>query len=159
MNNTCVLGAILLLALGWSPAGAFAQDRQEEACLRGRSGQPRPAVLGESQPRRADSAGTSDVVLDVPRLSVEKLRVEVDTLHARLSLDGSVANLVRINAGVSVQAKDVRVLLCGLDTEAFLRVHLDNITRILTRALQTLDKNPGLLRELDSPSGGPPPDP
>jgi hypothetical protein len=147
-----VAAAAFLLASAL-PIAAGAQERQSDAeCLPGSPVRQPPSRAAELPQERGDSAERADVVLNVPHLSVEKLRVEVDTLDAHLSLDGSVANLVRINAGLEVHAKDVRVLLCGVQTDVDLRVRLDNIARIITRALQSLDKNPGLLRELDAGS-------
>lgn len=148
VNRAHLAGVILLSALALPP-GVAAQERGDaDSCPPGAPAGSRPYVRGEPQASDSERAAPPDVLLDVPHLTVETLLVEVDTLHARLSLDGNVATLVRINAGVEVQAKDVRVLLCGVDAEAHLRVRLDTIARIITRALQTLDKNPALLREL-----------
>ena len=89
-----------------------------------------------------------DVVLEVPRLSLDSLVLRVDSLDARLSARARVANLVSLDAGVSARIDSVGVTLAGVGAQAFLYVDLDNVARIVNRVVQTLDRNPELLTSL-----------
>ncbi len=121
----------------WLPAGlvllfstpAFAQQR--------------PATPGSFQ-------GTPhyDVVLEVPRLSVDSITLKVDMLRARVSLAAQAANLVRLNAGAIVNIDNVDLAIRGVVAEAYLYVDLDNVARVVDRVVQTLEKNPELITDL-----------
>ncbi len=89
-----------------------------------------------------------DVVLEVPRLSLDSLVVRVESLDARLSARARVANLVSLDAGVAVSIDSVGLTLAGVGAQAFLYVDLDNVARIVTRVVQTLDRNPELVTSL-----------
>ena len=95
-----------------------------------------------------------DVVLEVPRLSVDSIILKVDTLRARLSLGAQAANLVRLSAGAYVGIDQVELEIRGVVAEAYLYVDLDNVARVVDRVVQTLEKNPelitGLLSTVDS---------
>jgi hypothetical protein len=105
--------------------------------------QQRPATPGTFQ-------GTPhyDVVLEVPRLSVDSIILKVDTLRARLSLAAQAANLVRISAGATVGIDNVELTVRTVVAEVYLYVDLDNVARIVDRVVQTLEKNPELITEL-----------
>ena len=89
-----------------------------------------------------------DVVLEVPRLSVDSIILKVDTLRARLSLGAQAANLVRLSAGAVVNIDNVDLEIRGVVAEAYLYVDLDNVARVVDRVVQTLERNPELLTEL-----------
>jgi hypothetical protein len=89
-----------------------------------------------------------DVVLEVPRLSVDSIILKVDTLRARLSLGAQAMNLVRISAGAVVGIDKVELEIRGVVAEAYLYVDLDNVARIVDRVVQTLDRNPELITDL-----------
>lgn len=91
---------------------------------------------------------TYDVILDVPNLAVELLKIEVQKLRAKLSLNARVASLVQLTAGADVEIETVKIEIKGVKAEAHLRVSLDNVTRIVTRTLDTLDRNPKLLESV-----------
>lgn len=118
------LGAALALAI--TAGAAFAQT----------AGQP-PAQSGEA-----------DVVLDVPRLAVEELTLEVDKLAAHLSLDARVSSLLKLTAGVDLTTDRISLTIKGVEAEAHLRVRLDDVVTIVDRTLTTLDRNPQLLTGL-----------
>jgi hypothetical protein len=69
-------------------------------------------------------------------------------LRALLSLDARVANLVQLTAGADVSIDKVSLEIKGVKAEAHLRVSLDNVARIVTRTLDTLDRNPKLLESV-----------
>ena len=89
----------------------------------------------------------NDVVLDVPKLSVEEIHLNVEQLHARVSLDATVAQeLVQIRAGVDVDLDKVELNIKGVEAEAHLRVKLVQVARIVERALDTLRERPEIVR-------------
>jgi hypothetical protein len=92
--------------------------------------------------------GSPDVVLDVSRVAVEEVVMEVDTLHARIALDARLADLVQLHVGADTEVSNVSLELRGVDAEAHLRAHLDNVVTIFDRALRTVDEHPDVLVEL-----------
>jgi hypothetical protein len=95
-----------------------------------------------------------DVFVDVPKVHVGELNIDVERLEAHLALRAQVANLVQLVAGVHVGVDKVKIDLKDVDVEAMLKVRLDNTYNILDRTLTTLDENPeivkGLLNTADS---------
>jgi hypothetical protein len=89
-----------------------------------------------------------DVVLEVPRLSVDSIILRVDTLRARLSLGAQAANLVRLTAGAIANIDNVDLQLHGVVAEAYLYVDLDNVGRVVDRVVRTLEANPEILTHL-----------
>lgn len=86
-----------------------------------------------------------DVLLDVPRLKVGKLELEVEDLVARVSLQAELADLVEISVGADVRLGRVALDMEGVEAQALLKVRLDPVAAILERALQTIDENPQIL--------------
>ena len=107
------------------------------------SAQQRPAT-----PSTLQGTPHYDVVLEVPRLSVDSIIHKVDTLRARLSLGAQAANLVRLNAGAIVGIDQVELEIRTVVAEAYLYVDLDNVARIVDRVVQTLNRNPELVTDL-----------
>ena len=89
-----------------------------------------------------------DIVLEVPELDVDSIGLNVEALQAHLALDANVMNLVALNAGVDVSIDQVQLDIVGVFAEVYLYVDLDNVTRVVTRVVQTLDANPELLTQL-----------
>ncbi|HEX8386934.1 MAG TPA: hypothetical protein VF576_12165 [Rubricoccaceae bacterium] len=133
-----------LLALAAPPAHAqrpaTPPDTRVQAGATGR-----PAVG-----RRAQQGDPADVTLEVPNLSVEQITLTVDDLQARLSLDARVANLVQLTAGADVRIGNVTLEITGVQAEVYLQVYLDNVTAIVTRALDLLETNPEIIETLGS---------
>jgi hypothetical protein len=104
----------------------------------------------QSKYRPTDPIGGDqpDVLLDIPNLSVDEVTVEVDKLTANLSLDARVANLVQLKAGVDVAIDKVKIGIKGVQATVLLIVRLDNVREILTKTLETLDKNPQIVTQL-----------
>ncbi|CAF1590618.1 unnamed protein product, partial [Didymodactylos carnosus] len=86
-----------------------------------------------------------DVWLDVPNLSVDEIKLNVQNLNAHLSLTAKVAGLVSIDAGVDVNIDKVELTITGVKAELQLAVRLGNLVKIVERTLDALDKNPQLL--------------
>jgi uncharacterized protein involved in outer membrane biogenesis len=95
--------------------------------------------------RRADDP---DVLLDVPQLSVDEISLEVDDLQARVSLQADVLELLNLHVGVDAAVGRVALTIKGVQAQVLLKVHLENVARILDRVLTTIDHNPELVERL-----------
>lgn len=89
-----------------------------------------------------------DVTLDVPSLEVEELKLDVENLRARISLQAELADMVKLNVGVHAEVDEVKLEVKGLDAQVLLKANLDNVREILNQALDTLDNNPQLLQDI-----------
>ncbi|MEJ8837431.1 hypothetical protein [Ramlibacter sp. AN1133] len=101
--------------------------------------------------RPADPLGGDDkpdVLLDIPNLSVDEIKLDVQNLQAHVSLDARVANLVKITAGVDASIDKVNLDIKGVKASVLLIVRLENVREIVTKTLDTLDKNPQLVERL-----------
>ncbi|MGW0501924.1 hypothetical protein [Micromonospora sp. NPDC003241] len=102
----------------------------------------------------AEPAGAEpDVLLDVPRVSVDSIRLSVDGLDADLSLRARVAGLLEVDAGARVHLEGVDLDVTGAQAQALLKVRLEKLVTILDRALTTIDHNPQVI-DAPRPSGG-----
>ncbi|MFG3702573.1 hypothetical protein ACGF5C_32585 [Micromonospora sp. NPDC047620] len=97
---------------------------------------------------RQEGATEPDVLLDVPKVSVDSIRLAVDGLDADLSLRARLANLLQIDAGVRVHMQGVELDITGVHAEAQLTVRLEKLADILDRALSTIDRNPQIIDAL-----------
>jgi hypothetical protein len=135
MTRWMALAAMFVL-----PAGAAAQVTE---C------QP-----GTGAAARAPGAGPQgvlreyDVVVEVPDLCVERIRLTVANMDARLSLNARVANLVRVTAGADVHLGEVDLTIQGVRAQALLLVDLDNVVYVVDRALTFVDENPQVITQL-----------
>jgi hypothetical protein len=128
--------------------GERAQTRAEltqEAPGAGSDGQSPNA--GDSRQGRGPSE-EPDVFLDVPKVHVGEIYLDVEDLEAHLSLRAKIANLVQILAGVHVNLGKVELDIRGVDAEAMLKVRLENLYDILDRVMTTFDRNPEVLQGL-----------
>jgi hypothetical protein len=121
------------------------QEREQE--------RERAKPNGESQQlEHVEASKRSDVVLDVPSVSVDEINLNVEQLSARVSMDTAVAEkLVRIRAGVDVDLSKVDLQIKGVQAEAHLRVKLDTVARIVEEALTTLRESPALVQAMVGP--------
>jgi hypothetical protein len=94
------------------------------------------------------SGDEPDVLLDVPKLTVDEISLEVDNLHAQIALEARLADLVQLRVGADVDIERVALEIKGVEAQAQLKARLDNVLAIIERALDTVDKNPELLTEL-----------
>ncbi|MGC4745157.1 hypothetical protein ACLQ28_05765 [Micromonospora sp. DT201] len=104
--------------------------------------------MSESAQQREPGQVDPDVLLDIPKVSVDAIRLAVDGLEADLSLRARVANLLQVDAGVRVHLSGGELDVNGAHAEAQLRVRLDQLATILGRALDTLDNNPQIIEAL-----------
>ena len=94
-----------------------------------------------------------DVLLDVPELRVEEISLEVENLHARVSLQADVLQLLKLHVGVEADLDRVQLDIKGVEANALLKVRLDNVARILERVLTTIDNNPEIIEQLLKQAG------
>jgi hypothetical protein len=119
-------------------------------------------VPGAERPVRAPGFEDPDVLLDVPVVKVDEIGLEVENLRASVSLQAEVLDLLKLKVGADVELGRVSLTLKGVEAQALLKVHLDNVRDIITRVLQTIDTNPqilehvtrGLESSLDQVAGG-----
>jgi hypothetical protein len=133
-------------SMGWMAVAALALPAQAGA---------QPGFGQECQPEARPAAGQPpaayreyDVIVDVPNLCVQRIRLTVANLDARLSLNASVANLVRLRAGADVHIGEVDLGINGVRAQALLLVDLDNVVYVVDRALTFIDENPQILSQL-----------
>jgi uncharacterized protein involved in outer membrane biogenesis len=98
--------------------------------------------------------GDPDVLLDVPQLRVDEISLEVQDLKARVSLQASVLDLLNLHVGVDAELGRVELTIKGVEAQVLLKVHLDNVARILDRVLTTIDNNPQIVERLVEQVGG-----
>ena len=109
-----------------------------------RGGSQIPPPRGDP-PRAPRHALDYDVVLDVPSLCLDDLRLQVDSLKARVSLDAKVANVVYVRAGARVALGRADLSLVGVRTTVLLAVDLSFVRQIVAETMSYLDVRPDLL--------------
>ncbi|MFI7430182.1 hypothetical protein ACIBPB_24575 [Micromonospora sp. NPDC049836] len=112
-----------------------------------------PDPTSERPGHRPEGAPEPDVLLDIPEVTVDELRLAVDGLDADLSLRARLANLVQLDAGVRVHLEGVELDVTGVSAEALLKVRLEKLVQILDRALTTIDRNPQVIEALARSAG------
>jgi hypothetical protein len=127
-----------LVALFASSAGA---QQRDTTTARPAAGRIQPTMQPNVTPNR-------DVILEVPELSVDSIGLTVSNVRAHVALDANAMNFVQITAGVDVGIKQVQLGIVGVFAEAYLYVDLDNVARIVSRVVQTLDRNPQILTQV-----------
>lgn len=116
-----------------------------------------PAIPGDTS-TRAITGGTTrshqypeyDVVLDIPNLCVQNIRLKVDTVTAKVDLDARISNLVRVTAGADVFIGEVDLTIRGVRAQALLLVDLDNVYHIVDQTLTFVDNHPEIVSQLGS---------
>ena len=86
-----------------------------------------------------------EVYLNVKNLTVQKVELNVQSLHAQVNLKAKLGKLLSINAGVEVDIKNTTLNLHNVSAQVMLKVNLTNLYRIIDRTLQSVDKDPSLL--------------
>ena len=89
-----------------------------------------------------------DVTLDVSSLEVEELKLDVQNLRHRTSLQAELADMVKLNIGVETVLDGAKLELKGVDAKMLLKANLDNVRAILSQALDTIDNNPQILQDV-----------
>ena len=156
MNRPTALAVALLLSVSAAPV--LAQDTTvppEDAEITGQSTRGErtrtpvaPVTRTGSSFRSAIPNGEPDVLLDIPNLSVDEIKLDVQNLRAKVALDARLANLLALSAGADVSIERVNITIKGVKATVLLKVRLDNVAAIIDRTLTTIDRNPQLLERL-----------
>src|SRR5512133_4200375 len=104
--------------------------------------------LSSQQLEGREPSHDPDVFVDIEKVNVDEIYVDVEQLEAHLALRAKLANLLQVVAGVHVHLGKVEVDIKGVEVQARLKVRLENLYDILDRALTTLDRNPEILDSL-----------
>src|SRR5215213_1410978 len=94
-----------------------------------------------------------DVYVDAPVVKVDEIKFEMDDLRAHLALLAEAGHFVQLNAGAGVRLGKVELDIQNVETQALLEVRLTEVTKILSRVLTTLDRNPELLKSVGQALG------
>jgi len=105
-------------------------------------------ISEDGNPGRNQIPNQPDILLNVPNLSIEKIHLEVENLKLGLELEASVAGLVNIQGGVSVNVNNVNLTLTGVKATAMLIVRLDNVRDVIHQALHTINNNAQILEKV-----------
>jgi hypothetical protein len=92
-----------------------------------------------------------DVLLDVPQLRVEEISLDVEQLHAHVSVEADVLNLLRLSIGVDAELSGVHLEIKGVEAQVLLKVRLDKIAEIIDRVLTTIDHHPEIVGQVVPP--------
>ena len=138
------------------PASKRSSGRSKSSNGNKSKGEGRSAVSRAKDPRQMSSqqlegrepAHEPDVFVDIRKVKIDEIYVDVEQLEAHLALRARLANLLQVVAGVHVHLGKVEVDISGVEAEALLKVRLENLYDILDRALTTLDRNPEILESL-----------
>ncbi|WP_199742529.1 hypothetical protein [Streptomyces triticirhizae] len=90
----------------------------------------------------------ADVLLDVPVLKLEELKIEAEDLCAHVSLTAEVLSLLKLNVGADVTLGKLELDLKGVDAQALLKVRLDQVAAIIKQVLTTIDQNPRIIEQV-----------
>jgi hypothetical protein len=112
------------------------------------TGQPTRPTQRISPTMQTSTTPNRDVILEIPNLSVDSIGLTVNDVRAHVALDANAMNFVQLTAGVDVGIKQVQLEITGVVAEAYLYVDLDNVARIVSRVVQTLDRNPEILTQV-----------
>lgn len=93
------------------------------------------------------SVGDPDVVLEVPKLNVEEIQLEVEDLRVRVAFAAELADLVKINVGLEADLDSVKLGVTGVEAQAQLKARLDNVRAIFGSVLESLEHSPQFFRE------------
>ncbi|OTA80817.1 hypothetical protein M434DRAFT_17603 [Hypoxylon sp. CO27-5] len=94
----------------------------------------------------ADTAGVQlpeepDVYLNAS-VSVGEIDIEVDNITAKINLDATVLNLLRLNAGVDASIDRVSLKIQNVSAKVELEARLGNVVAMVDDVLNTIDLNP-----------------
>ena len=93
------------------------------------------------------SVGDPDVLLDVPKLNVEEIDLEVEELRVRVAFLAELADLVKINVGLDAEVDEVKLQIKGVEAQAQLKARLDNVRAIFSEVLESLQHSPQFFRQ------------
>jgi hypothetical protein len=114
--------------------------------------QSSPPITATSTTSSAISSVSTppDVYLNVPKLSVGRIELDVDNLSADINLNANVAQIVSINAGVQVSIQKVNLTIADVDAELEVIVRLGHLVDIVNRVFSSIDLNPLLITAINN---------
>lgn len=104
--------------------------------------------IAEAAKDEGSGEGAPDVLLDVPSLKVNDLKLNLDDLDAHVALQSDLGDLIKINVGVRVNIKKLDLDLKGVDLKAVLKVRLKEVNKIFSKAFEALENDPDILTAL-----------
>ena len=128
----------------------MSQPDDDEGTRRAPPVDDRDAVSGPGRRGRDDEP---DVLLEVPKLRVDEISLEVEDLTARVSLQADVLDLLNLHVGVDAALGGLQLTIKGVEADVLLKARLDNVARIIDRVLTTIDNNPAIVGQLTEPVG------
>lgn len=104
-----------------------------------------------SRQRRVDPADDSgspftgedhDVALEVPKLNVEEISLEVEELRAHISARAELVDFLNIGVGVDIYLDGVKLQVKGVEAQLQLKVKLERMLGTIDRALAVMADDP-----------------
>jgi pyruvate/2-oxoglutarate dehydrogenase complex dihydrolipoamide acyltransferase (E2) component len=94
-----------------------------------------------------ESYGDPDVLLDVPKLNIDEVDLEIEELEVRVALRADLADLVQINIGLEAEVGEVKLGVKGVEAQLQLKARLDNVRAIFSEVLASLQHSPQFFRQ------------
>ena len=104
-----------------------------------------PSRDGSTENKETRLTEEPDVLLDVPKLNVEELNLEVDNLRVLVSAKAELTGFLNINVGVDAYLEKVKLEVKGVEAQVQLKVNLERILGSIDKALEAISDNPELL--------------
>src|SRR5919107_746886 len=94
-----------------------------------------------------ESYGDPDVLLDVPKLNIDEVDLEIEELEVRVALRADLADLVQINIGLEAEVGEMKLGVKGVEAQLQLKARLDNVRAIFSEVLASLQHSPQFFRQ------------
>ncbi|UED86163.1 hypothetical protein [Streptomyces profundus] len=104
--------------------------------------------MSEESSQQGYDPEDADVLLDVPVLKLDELKIEAEDLRAKISLKAEVLSLLKLDVGADVTLGRLELDLKGVDAQALLKVRLDQVASIIKEVLNTIDQNPRIIEQV-----------
>jgi hypothetical protein len=134
-----------------SKTSASRSTRNRRSTSNGKGGSQQVPDFSMVDPDEIEEA--VDVFVDAPVVKVDEIKFEIDDFRAHLALLAEAGHFVQLNAGAAVRLGKVELDIQNVETQALLEVRLGEVTKILSRVLTTLDRNPQLLKSVGDALG------
>lgn len=95
--------------------------------------------------REKEDENTNDVILDIPSLKAESLKMDAENIKFSISIKAQLSNFSNIEIGTNIHIEKIKLDIDSLEAEAFFTVKLKKIETIFLNALQSIDKNPQII--------------
>lgn len=85
-----------------------------------------------------------DVMLSLPNVGIDYIKVEVDNIDAQVELHAKVADLLELHVGAHVHIDKVEVDIENVRIQGMLKVRLDKVQEMVASVAEAISQNPGL---------------